>query len=47
MDSLKVVDEALLGYESFDIGEVIAHIKPDVIALVTTKMLGTTSEKLH
>ena len=31
--SLKVVDEAVLGYEDFDIGKVIEKIKPDVIAL--------------
>lgn len=31
--SLKVVDEAILGYEDFDIGKVIEKIKPDVIAL--------------
>lgn len=31
--SLKVVDEAVLGYEDLDIGEVIGKIKPDVIAL--------------
>jgi FAD synthetase len=33
VDSLKVVDEAVLGFEDFDIGEVIDRIKPDVIAL--------------
>ena len=33
VESLKVVDEAVLGYESLDIGEVIEKIKPDVIAL--------------
>ncbi len=32
VDSLKVVDEALLGYENFDIGEVINTIKPEIIA---------------
>jgi len=31
--SLKVVDEAVLGYEDLDIGEVIEKIKPNVIAL--------------
>jgi len=31
--SLKVVDEAILGYEDFDVGKVIERIKPDVIAL--------------
>jgi FAD synthetase len=33
VESLKVVDEALLGYEEFDIGKVIERIKPDVIAV--------------
>jgi FAD synthetase len=33
VESLKVVDEAILGYEDLDIGEVIGKIKPDVIAL--------------
>ena len=33
VESLKVVDEAVLGYENLDIGEVIRKIKPDVIAL--------------
>jgi FAD synthetase len=32
VESLKVVDEAALGYENLDIGEVIGQIKPDVIA---------------
>lgn len=31
--SLKVVDEVVLGYERFHIGEVIEKIKPDIIAL--------------
>jgi FAD synthetase len=31
--SLKVVDEAILGYEDFDMGKVIDRIRPDVIAL--------------
>lgn len=31
--SLKVVDEAILGFENFDLGKVIEKIKPDVIAL--------------
>jgi FAD synthetase len=31
VESLKVVDEAILGYEQFDIGKVIDKIKPDVI----------------
>jgi FAD synthetase len=33
VESLKVVDRTVLGYESLDIGEVIENIKPDVIAL--------------
>jgi FAD synthetase len=31
VESLKVVDEAILGYENFDIGKVIEKIKPDFI----------------
>jgi FAD synthetase len=33
VESLKVVDRAVLGYEGLDIGEVISEIEPDVIAL--------------
>ena len=33
VESLRVVDEAVLGREVFDMGEVIDEIKPDVIAL--------------
>ncbi|MCX8151029.1 MAG: FAD synthase [Candidatus Bathyarchaeota archaeon] len=33
VEALKVVDEAVLGFEQFDIGQVIEKIKPDVIAL--------------
>ena len=33
VESLKVVDRAVLGYENLDIGEVIKNVKPDVIAL--------------
>jgi FAD synthetase len=33
VESLKVVDQAVLGYEGFDIGEVIGKVKPDIIAL--------------
>jgi len=33
VESLKVVDEALLGYEDLDIGTVIEKLKPDVIAV--------------
>jgi FAD synthetase len=33
VESLKVVDKAVLGFENFDLAEVINRIKPDVIAL--------------
>ena len=33
VESLKVVDEAVLGFENFEIGNVIERVKPDVIAL--------------
>ena len=33
VESLKVVDEAVLGYEEFDISKVIEKIKPDVLAI--------------
>jgi FAD synthetase len=33
VESLRVVDEAVLGFENFDIAEVINRIKPDVVAL--------------
>ena len=33
VESLKVVDQAILGYEDFDIGTVIEKLKPDVIAV--------------
>ncbi|MEM2281629.1 MAG: adenylyltransferase/cytidyltransferase family protein [Candidatus Bathyarchaeia archaeon] len=33
VESLKVVDEAILGYEDFDIGRVVEKIKPDIIAV--------------
>lgn len=33
VEALKVVDEALLGYEEADIGKVIEKIKPDVVAV--------------
>ncbi len=33
VESLKVVDNAVLGFENLDIGEVIAKIRPDIIAL--------------
>jgi FAD synthetase len=33
VESLKVVDVAVLGFEEFDIGDVIEHVRPDVIAL--------------
>jgi FAD synthetase len=33
VESLRVVDAAVLGIENFDIGEVIESVKPDMIAL--------------
>lgn len=33
VESLKVVDDAILGYEDFDIGMVIEELKPDIIAV--------------
>ncbi len=33
VESLKVVDEAVMGVENFDVGDVLEHVKPDVIAL--------------
>ncbi len=33
IESLRVVDEAVLGYEGLNIGEVIEKIEPDIIAL--------------
>lgn len=33
VESLRVVDEAVLGLEDFDIGEIIRTFKPDVITL--------------
>ena len=33
VESLKVVDKAVLGYKNFSISEVIENIKPEVIAL--------------
>ena len=33
VESLEVVDQAVLGFEEFDMGDVIERIKPDVIAL--------------
>lgn len=33
VESLKVVDEAILGFRNFDLGKVIEKIKPDVIAV--------------
>jgi FAD synthetase len=31
--SLKVVDQAMLGYEDFDMGKVLEKIRPDVVAV--------------
>jgi FAD synthetase len=33
VESLKVVDEAILGYENFNMDQVIDKIKPDIIAM--------------
>ncbi len=33
VESLKVVDEAMLGYEEFDVGKVVEKIKPDIIVV--------------
>ncbi len=33
VESLKVVDEAILGFEEFDIGKVISRLRPNVIAV--------------
>ncbi len=33
VESLRVVDKAVLGLETFDIGDVVKAIKPDIIAL--------------
>lgn len=33
VESLKIVDKALLGYENFNMEEVVEKIKPDIIAL--------------
>lgn len=33
VESLEVVDEAILGYEEFNIDEVIKRVKPDIIAV--------------
>ena len=33
VDSLKVVDEAVLGFKNLEIGDVIERVRPDVIAL--------------
>ncbi len=33
VESLKVVDEAILGYEDFNIDQVIEKLKPDIVAV--------------
>jgi FAD synthetase len=45
--SLKVVDDALLGYEGLDIGEVVEKIKPDIIALGWDQTEMETSVKAY
>jgi len=51
VESLKVVDQAILGYEDFDMSKVIQTIKPDVIAVgydqngIERKVRETVAEK--
>jgi FAD synthetase len=51
VESLKVVDEAILGYEEADMLKVIDKVKPDIIALgydeekIEEKLLKLISEK--
>lgn len=51
VEALKVVDEALLGYENADFGAVVERIKPDIIAIgfdqdeVERETMKTISEK--
>jgi FAD synthetase len=51
VESLKVVDRAILGYEAFDMSQVIDEIKPDVIAVgydqdkIEEKVRKTVAEK--
>ncbi len=46
VESLRVVDEAILGYEDFSISNVIEKIKPDIIALGhDQKNIGETVKK--
>ena len=51
VESLKVVDKAILGHEAFDMSKVIDEIKPDVIAVgydqdkIEEKVRKTVAEK--
>jgi len=51
VESLKVVDEAILGWEDFSINKVIERIKPDVIAVghdqdgIEREVMRTIKEK--
>jgi len=51
VESLKVVDKAILGYEAFDMSKVIDEIKPDVITVgydqdkIEEKVRKTVAEK--
>ncbi|HML03540.1 MAG TPA: adenylyltransferase/cytidyltransferase family protein [Candidatus Bathyarchaeia archaeon] len=46
VESLKVVDEAILGYENFNMDQVIDKIKPDIIAMgYDQKDMAQTVEK--
>jgi len=45
--SLRVVDKAILGYENFNMGEVIDKIKPDTIALGYDSSSGSIEREVR
>jgi FAD synthetase len=45
--SLKIVDKAILGYEDFNMGEVIEKINPDVIALGYDSYAGSIGREVE
>ena len=45
--SLKIVDKAILGYEDFNMGEVIGKINPDVIALGYDSYAGSIGREVE
>lgn len=47
VESLKVVDEAILGYEEFNMGEVIERIRPTVIALGHDQYSNTIGDEVR